>query len=173
MTDPAEGLQHGLDIYYSYCKQWKLNVNIIKTKIMIFGKGSSTSGVTLFYDNNEVEIVASFKYLGVYSNRSGSFCTIKLIYEQANKALHLISSHLSPLTLEVVRAPQMTLQQYLSILPCLPLPSENLQTPFLSIPWCYLPIPSSFFLSFLLLSLSPAELSSRHTSSGPISPWAR
>ena len=66
--------------------------------------------------------------------------------------------HLSPLTLEVVGAPQMTLQQYLSILPCLPLPSGNLQTPFPSIHWCYHPISSSVFLSFLLLSLSLAEL---------------
>ena len=68
-------------------------------------------------------------------------------------------SHLSPLTLEVVGAPQLTLQQYLSILPCLLLPSGNLQTPFPFIPWCYLPI-SSVFLAFLLLSLSLAELSS-------------
>ena len=74
--------------------------------------------------------------------------------------LGFISSHLSPLTLEVVGAQQMTLQQYLSTLPCLLLPSGNLQTPFPSIPWCYLPISSSVFLSFLLLSLSPAELSS-------------
>ena len=72
----------------------------------------------------------------------------------------LISSHLSPLTSEVVGAPQMTLQQYLSTLPCLLLPSGNLQTPFPFIPWCYLPISFSVFLSFLLLSLSPAELSS-------------
>ena len=34
----------------------------------------------------------------------------------------------------------------------------NLQTPVPSIPWCYLPISSSVFLSFLLLLLSPAEL---------------
>ena len=54
----------------------------------------------------------------------------------------------------------MTLQQYLSILSCLPLPSGNLQTPFTSIPWCYLPISSSVFLSILLLSLYLAELSS-------------
>ena len=74
--------------------------------------------------------------------------------------LYFISSHLSPLTSEVVGAPRMTLQQYLSTLPCLPLPSGNLETPFPSIPWCYLPISSSVFLSFLLLSLSPAELSS-------------
>ena len=48
---------------------------------------------------------------------------------------------------------------YLSTLPCLSLPSGNLQTSFPSIPWCYLPISSSVFLSFFLLSLSPAELS--------------
>ena len=69
-------------------------------------------------------------------------------------------SSVSTLTLEVVGAPLMTLQQYLSILPCLPLSSGNLQTPFPSIPWCYLPISSSVFLSFLLLSLYLAELSS-------------
>ena len=50
------------------------------------------------------------------------------------KLICAISSHLSPLTLEVIGAPQMTLQQYLSVLPCLPLPSGNLQTPFPSIP---------------------------------------
>ena len=72
----------------------------------------------------------------------------------------LIASHLSPLILEVVGTPQMTLQQYLSILPCLPLPSGNLQTPFPSILWCYLPISSSVFLSFLLHLLALAELSS-------------
>ena len=72
---------------------------------------------------------------------------------------HLISS-LGLLTLEVIGAPQMTLQQYLPILPCLTLPSGNLQTSFPSIPWCYLPISSSVFFSFLLLSLSLAELSS-------------
>ena len=48
----------------------------------------------------------------------------------------------------------MTLLQYLSTLPCLPLPSGNVQTPFPSIPWCYIPISSSVFLSFLLLLLS-------------------
>ena len=67
---------------------------------------------------------------------------------------------MSPLTLKVVGAPQMTLQKYLSILPCLPPPSGNLHTPFPSIPWCYLPISSSVFLSFLLLSVPLAELSS-------------
>ena len=71
-----------------------------------------------------------------------------------------ISSFLSPLTLTDVGASQMTLQQYLSTFPCLLLLSGNLQTPFLSILWCYLSISSSVFPIFLLLSLSPAESSS-------------
>ena len=41
-----------------------------------------------------------------------------------------------------------------------PLPSGNIQTPILSIPWCYPPISSSVFLSSLLLSPPPAELPS-------------
>ena len=86
--------------------------------------------------------------------------SVTLCKYQYYPTLDTSSSHLSPLTLEVVGVPQMTLQQYLSIFPCLPLPSGNLKTPFPSIPWCYLPISSSVFLSFLLLSLSLAELSS-------------
>ena len=57
------------------------------------------------------------------------FCLSKRIF-----SFHHLSSHLSPLTSEVVGAPQMTLQQYLSTLPYLLLPSRNLQTPFPSIP---------------------------------------
>ena len=70
------------------------------------------------------------------------------------------SSSSQSLNLGGCRAPQMALQQCLSTLPCLPLPSGNLQTPFPSIPWCHRPISSSGFHSFLLLSLSLAELSS-------------
>ena len=65
-----------------------------------------------------------------------------------------ISSHLSPLTSAVMGATQMTLQKYLSTFPCFRLPSGNLQIPLLSISWCYLPISSSVFLSFLLFSMT-------------------
>ena len=51
ITDSVEDLQYGFDIFNPYCKQWKLNVNISKTKVVTFGKGRSTRGVTLFYDN--------------------------------------------------------------------------------------------------------------------------
>ena len=82
---------------------------------------------------------STFKHL--FSNILRHFLAI------GSKSL-LISSHLSPLTLEVVGAQQMTLQQYLSILPCLPLPSGNLQTP---IPVHSLMLSSHLFFCLPLL----------------------
>ena len=62
--------------------------------------------------------------------------------------LNGISFHLSPLTLEVVGAPQMTLQQYLSTFPCLPLPSGEPPKP---IPVHSLMLPSHILFLFPLL----------------------
>ena len=37
LSDNAKQFQETLNIFYEYCKNWKLNINIEKTKIMIFG----------------------------------------------------------------------------------------------------------------------------------------
>ena len=86
ITDSAEELQNGLNIFHLYCNQWKLKVNISKTKVVIFGKGRPATGIIFHYDNTEIEIVSKFNYSGVYFNRSVSFCTT-IKHEQANKAL--------------------------------------------------------------------------------------
>lgn len=39
LADTYEGMQHALDIFQSYCDTWKLEVNISKTKVLIFSKG--------------------------------------------------------------------------------------------------------------------------------------
>ena len=65
-----QDLQHSLNKYNEYCKLWKLNINVTKTKIMYFGRKGNYD----FYLNNEqVEIVDSFKYLGVVFSRNGRF----------------------------------------------------------------------------------------------------
>ena len=35
LSDNAKQFQETLNIFYEYCKNWKLNINIEKTKIMI------------------------------------------------------------------------------------------------------------------------------------------
>ena len=62
-----------------------------------------------------------------------------------------------PLTMRVVRAPQMISQPVSSIFPCSPLPSGTWRTPGLSIPWCCLPTCSSVCLVFFPLSLCLAK----------------
>ncbi len=38
-AESQTGLQNGLNILYDYCQRWRLSVNILKTKIMVFRKG--------------------------------------------------------------------------------------------------------------------------------------
>ena len=72
---------------------------------------------------------------------------VSVIYVAINRTL-LIEGYFPVLTLSlnlrVVRIPQATLQQYLSTLPCSAAHRKS-PNPFLSIPWCYLPISSSVF----------------------------
>ena len=39
ISDSREGLQNSLSQQESYCKKWKLTVNVNKTKVMIFQRG--------------------------------------------------------------------------------------------------------------------------------------
>ena len=72
ISESAEGLQHALNEFHSYCIQWKLHVNVDKTKIMIFAKGRPLNK-TFYFDNKVIEVVKEFKYLGIIFSRSGSF----------------------------------------------------------------------------------------------------
>ena len=78
-------LQYNLDVYNEYCKLWKLNVNVSKTKIMYFGKKRNYN---FYIANEEIEIVDRFKYLGVVFSRNGRFSdTINENIEKGRKGL--------------------------------------------------------------------------------------
>ena len=88
ISESADGLQHALNEFYTYCNQWKLTVNVDKTKVMVFSKGPTPKNVFYFHDN-VIESVKEFKYLGIIFSRSGSFCKAKKhLYEQAQKAMY-------------------------------------------------------------------------------------
>ena len=82
--------QYSLDVSETYCKYWKLNINVSKSKVIVFGniRGRlpefKISGHTL-------AIVDEYKYLGIYLSQTGSFVAAKRhIAEQANKALYAL-----------------------------------------------------------------------------------
>ena len=83
-----EDLQTTLNLFEKYCIEWKLTVNIQKTKVLVFSGGRLSKNLKFFFNNEEIEIVTEYKYLGVFVARSGSFLRAKKhIADQANLAL--------------------------------------------------------------------------------------
>ena len=73
-ANSADELQYNLDILGEYCKQWKLKVNINKTKVLIFRKGGRVPrNLEFLYDDATIEIVNQFTYLGIVFTTGGSF----------------------------------------------------------------------------------------------------
>ena len=87
-----ETLQAMLLDIENYCRTWGLKINTIKTKCMIFEKGRHTS-YDFYLNNTKLEVVTSFKYLGVYFFKNGNwYRTQKCIADHASFALHNLFS---------------------------------------------------------------------------------
>ena len=73
-SESVDGLQNMLDILLIYTKKWGLTVNIAKTEIVVFrNNGLVRDDEKWFYDDNVIEIVDEFCYLGVLLNYNGKY----------------------------------------------------------------------------------------------------
>ena len=91
LADSAQNMQKALDIFQSYCKTWKLQVNTAKTKIMIFSKRKLRQHFEFQLDGQIIEIVDLFSYLGLIFKSNGSFSDAKKnLVNQAQKSLYSI-----------------------------------------------------------------------------------
>ena len=80
-------LQDLLNEFQNYCNIWKLDINTEKTKIVIFGDRTRRHN-NILIDNKPIEIVDSFKYLGILLPKTRNFLqTKKHAADQARKAL--------------------------------------------------------------------------------------
>ena len=74
IAESKDDLQHMLDALKAYCDENKLEVNVSKTKIMIFHRGRLPDTPYQFsYDGQSVEIVKTFCYLGFWLTTQLSF----------------------------------------------------------------------------------------------------
>ena len=81
------GLQAQLDILHAFCKDRGLEVNIAKTKVMVF-EHRHTECDPFFYDGREISRVEAFKYLGImFHETRGMSCAIEQLTASAQKAL--------------------------------------------------------------------------------------
>ena len=83
------GLQTMLDNLLEYTTKWKLEVNIDKTKILVFRKGHRLPRDLKFhYNNAELDMVNTFVYLGIVFSHTGIFTNAqRTIADQGRKAM--------------------------------------------------------------------------------------
>jgi hypothetical protein len=66
MAEDKQVLQNMIDKLEIYCDTWNLQINLEKSKIVVFRKSGRLSGLEKwFYKNEEIEIVSQIVYLGM------------------------------------------------------------------------------------------------------------
>ena len=94
LSETENGLQSCLNSLENYCNQWKLKVNLNKTKVIIFSKGKKDFSKFSFSINGcTIEIVEKYKYLGIILYFNGNLKhAADHLYNQSLKALFSINS---------------------------------------------------------------------------------
>ena len=90
LDDSAFNLQKGLNELKSYCNKWKLQINSDKTKIMIFANRKvKKENYNFKIGEDNLEIVDSFKYLGIQFSYNGKFIVaINELCTMAERAMY-------------------------------------------------------------------------------------
>ena len=73
MSNSEHGLQQCLNKINDYTKKWKLQVNLNKTKLMIFDKSGWKLKASCSFGSKTVDMATSYTYLGSVLTPSGSF----------------------------------------------------------------------------------------------------
>ena len=102
LAETPEELQKALDAVFLYCQTWKLNVNIGKTKIVIFSRGVVRNKPTFKFGDRNIEVCQDYVYLGSTVNYNGSFMkAINKQVNQARRALYSLKSKWAKLELPI------------------------------------------------------------------------
>jgi hypothetical protein len=68
------GLQRAINCVKDYCDEWSLQINVTKTKIVVFKKGAKLSRDEKWrLGGEEIEIVKEIKYLWVVMDSRGTW----------------------------------------------------------------------------------------------------
>ena len=90
--DTVLELQRKINILEIFCEKWGMEVNLKKTKVVVFRKGGKTSkSERFFYRNRSVEIVTYYRYLGlIFSSRTAWSKALSTLASQVQKALSIV-----------------------------------------------------------------------------------
>ena len=100
MAESADELQRALNALHEYCSEFKLEVNLVKTKVVIFAARRVDDYPAFLFGHGLVKVVDEYVYLGVTFHRTGNFkYTIQRQISQANRAMNSLMWRSSNLNL--------------------------------------------------------------------------
>ncbi|XP_078312623.1 uncharacterized protein LOC144619140 [Crassostrea virginica] len=100
-SESISELQNMLNTLQNYTTEWSLDVNVQKTKVVVFRNGGKIHNNEKWsYSGENVEIVDQFVYLGIMFNLNGKFfVTQKQLAAQGRKAMFALKSTMKQLYL--------------------------------------------------------------------------
>ncbi len=91
LAESERDLQKALNAMCEYCETYKLEVNRLKTKIVIFSRGKISNIPVFTFGESQIDVVDDYNYLGIVFNYNGNFNkNNKARYDQARKAMYAI-----------------------------------------------------------------------------------
>lgn len=103
LSDNKANLQHALDHLSEYCREWKLEVNPSKTKVIVFSRRKPKPAENVFMFNGTLlDVVDSMKYLGVTFKFNNNFnACLTNLHDQSQKAMYALLGRASKLNLDI------------------------------------------------------------------------
>ena len=100
-SDSIVRLQQQINCIQRFCETVGMSLDLLKTKIIVFRNGGIIKEIEhWFYQGQHIDIVASYKYLGVYFTPKLIWTKTKeVLASQANKAVNRIFSIPTPIWL--------------------------------------------------------------------------
>ena len=96
LSETEEGLRRSLSKLEDYSQRWKLNVNVKKTKILVFNKAGRNIKLSVRFGNNHITSCENYKYLGTIFVSSGSFKLARIaLHKKAARAFFSFLSDFS------------------------------------------------------------------------------
>ena len=73
LSTTESGLQNCINKLEKYCEDWCIEVNLDKSKVMVFNKAGKLYNSQFIYKGKRMDCVREYKHLGVHFGISGSF----------------------------------------------------------------------------------------------------
>ena len=91
LNNGINALQQSLQELQNWCEKWGFRFSVNKTKAMIFSKNKSEQHISLKINNQNIEYVNQFKFLGlIFDNRFTWNEHINYVEEYCNKRINLL-----------------------------------------------------------------------------------